>query len=102
MNFSDDIDNAMTDLFETAGDLAILTRVVGGDTSCHVDVIKDVEFQPDGFSSVVSAGQVMIELFLSEITTEPSRGDTITVGSDTYTVDSIYGNDGRFCRVIVT
>jgi len=100
MSFDSDITESLTDLFESAGTEAVLTRGAV-DTDCHVDIIRGVALQPDGFAAQVSGDSIIIEFLLSEITTEPERGNIVTVGSTVYTVDSIAENDGYTVKVIV-
>ncbi len=100
MSFGDDLASSLADLFEFAGQGATLTRDMI-DTPCHVDIVRGVDLQPGGFIAQVSGDSTVIELLLSEILTEPERGDTITVGSVVYTVESIAENDGYCVRVVV-
>ncbi len=100
MSFESDITESLTDLFEFAGTGAVLARG-GVDTACHADVLRGVDLQPGGFSAQVSGDSVVIEFLLSEIITEPARGDTATVGTTVYTVESIVENDGFTVKAIV-
>ena len=105
MGFTDDLEAASTDIAE-AGHEAALTRYAGGDpVSCHVDVIRGTEMQPEGFSSPVSGSQMIIEFCLKEITTAAVREDTVTITEGVfageYTVESEFENDGYFQKVIV-
>lgn len=107
MGFTDDLEAASLDIAEFAGHEAALTRLVGGDpVSCHVDVIRATEFQPEGFSSPVSGSQIIIEFCLEEIGQTPAvREDTVTITegkwAGEYTVESEYENDGYSQKVIV-
>jgi hypothetical protein len=100
MSFDADITNGLDDLFTFFGKDAIL-NVGGLDVSCHVDVIYGVDLQPGGFTAQVSGDSTVIEFTLSEIITEPERGDTVTVGSSFYTIESIAENDGYTVKAIV-
>jgi len=100
MSFESEITDSLTDLFEFAGIEAVLTRGAV-DTDCHVDIIRGVALQPDGFAAQVSGDSIIIEFLLSEITTEPERGSTVTVESAVYTVDSTLENDGFTVKTIV-
>jgi len=100
MSFDSDITESLADLFESAGTEAVLTSGAI-DTDCHVDIIRGVALQPDGFAAQVSGDSIIVEFLLSEIVTEPERGNTITVGSTVYTVDSAVENDGYMVKAIV-
>ncbi len=100
MGFNDDLASSLGDIFLTAGIPAVLTRGVV-DTTCHIDLIRGIDLQPDEFATQVSGDSIVIELLLSEIGAEPARGDTITVVSTVYTVESIAENDGYTVKAIV-
>ncbi len=101
MGFNDDLAESLADLFEAAGQDAILTRGGVDEVPCHVDIMRGVDLQPGDFNAQVSGNSIVIEFILSEIITEPDRGDTVSVGEAIYTVESIAENDEYVVRAVV-
>jgi len=94
-------DQAATDVFDTMGVDATFTPSVGDPVSCKAVLDKDVEMQPSGYDAQVYAMGNTIEYLLDEVGKEADRGETFLIGSDTWTVQSVSRNDGRFVKVIV-
>lgn len=85
---------ALTDIFNSPiGDDAVYTPYGGVAKSIRVILNKSVLMQPAGDAQVYERG-VTIEVILADVVTEPSRGSTFVVGSETFTVQSIDSNDG--------
>jgi hypothetical protein len=57
---------------------------------------------PQAFEARSWQGTVFIEFVLDDIGREPNRGETFTVDSDVFTVQSVQSSDKRFCTVAVT
>lgn len=93
---------AISDIFNSAvGDDATFTPAGGAAISCRVILERGVMMQPASLVAQVYERGTTIEAQLAEILAEPKRGDTFTVGSDTFIVQSIDRNDGLTVRAIV-
>jgi len=96
------LNNALTDIFGSVlGEDATYTPAVGAAVACRVVVNRNVLLQPDGMTVQVYDKGTTIEAMLSVIGSEPNRGDTFTVGTETYTVQSIEQNDGYTVTAVV-
>lgn len=96
------LNNALTDIFGSAlGEDATYTPLVGTAKACRVIVNRNVLMQPDGMTAMVYEKGTTVEAMLSVIGGEPNRGDTFTVGTDTWTVQSIEQNDGYTVTAVV-
>jgi len=85
---------ALTDIFNSPiGDDATYTPYGGTAKSIRVIINKSVLLQPAGDAQVYERG-VTIEAILADVVTEPNRGSTFVIGSETFTVQSIDSNDG--------
>ena len=97
------LNNALTDIFGSVlGEDAIYTPAGGAAVACRVVVNRNVLMQPDGMTAMVYEKGTTVEAMLSEIGGEPNRGDTFTVGTETFTVQSIEQNDGYTVTAVVT
>lgn len=97
------LNNALTDIFGSVlGEAATFTPSGGVAVSCRVLVNRNVLLQPDGMTVQVYEKGTTIEAMLSEILEEPNRGDVFTVGTETFTVQSIEQNDGYTVTAVVT
>lgn len=84
------------------GEAATYNPAGGTAVSCRVIVNRDILLQPDGITAQAAAPGTSIEAALAVIGQEPNRGDTFTVGSETFTVQAIARNDGIIVEAVVT
>lgn len=100
---ADVFSNALRDIFASAlGSDATFTPQGGSLIGCSVIINRNVLLQPAGMDTQVFGRGTTIEAMLSEIITEPNRGDVFVVGAETFTVQSIESNDGDTVTMIVT
>lgn len=100
---TDPFAQAVADIFNTAvGVDATFTPAGGVVIPCRVILERSVLMQPTSMDAQVYERGTTIEAQLVEITNEPNRGDTFTIGSETFTVQSIEENDGITVKAIVT
>lgn len=103
MSFLDEIgDTVGPAIFNALGDAATYTPSGGAAVSCTVIITFNVMLQPTGVEAQVWQGGTTIEALLSEITSEPNRGDVFVVRGVSYTVQAVLENDGVSVRVVVT
>lgn len=103
MSFTDNMKNTVAPaIFSALGDAATYTPAGGAAVSCTVDIKFNVMLQPAGIETQAWQRGTTIEAQLSEITSEPNRGDTFVVGGVTYTVQAILENDGVSVKMVVT
>ena len=94
---------AVADILDApVGDDATYNPAGGAPVACRVIVNRDIMLQPDGITAQAAAIGTSIEADLSVIGAEPNRGDTFTVGAETFTVQAISRNDGIIVEAIVT
>lgn len=74
------------------GDAAVYHPAAGGSITTSVIVDRDIE-AVGGFDSKVREHKAEITVRLDQVT-NPKRGDTVTVGGVTWTVDAEIRNDG--------
>jgi hypothetical protein len=101
MTISAILDEAMTDLFDDAGEDATYTPLTGDPLPVKVWIQKDVELQPPDFNGQAVELKTVLECLLSQVLTVPQRGSTFLAGSTTYTVQSVLANDGRILKLVV-
>jgi len=100
MSIDDIFNQAASDIWAEMGSDAIFTPVSGEPVSCLVDIVYDVELQPDSYDAVVVERGITIEAMISDVG-EPKRGDVFVVGLANYTVRKTAENDGQFITVVV-
>jgi hypothetical protein len=61
----------------------------------------EVEPQPDGFAGGAWTQVTTIEGLLADFGGEPDTGDTVVIGTTTYTIKRVLENDGRWVKVAV-
>lgn len=100
---TDPFAKAVADIFNSViGVDATFTLAGSTAIPCRVILERSVLMQPTSMDAQVYERGTTIEAQLAEITNEPNRGDTFTVGTETFTVQSIEENDGITVKVIVT
>lgn len=73
-------------------DMAVLSSQGAGHVSCRVYVDRDIgTILLSGIE--VRAGTVMVRLLKAGVSVRPQNGDTITVGSDVFTVQRLDSED---------
>jgi hypothetical protein len=70
-------EEAMPDVFNTAGEDAVFIPQGGIPIPCKMFIDFDVALQPEGIQSETWDRGITIELLLSEVKYEPKRGDKI-------------------------
>ncbi|HBJ74420.1 MAG TPA: hypothetical protein DDY86_02595 [Syntrophaceae bacterium] len=95
------VSQIMPDIFTIAGEAATFTPNGGASVACYIIPYFNVQLQPTGMESLVWETGTVIEACLSEILTEPNRGDVFTYSGVDYTVQTILQNDGVVVRVSV-
>lgn len=94
---------AVADIFNSAvGVDATFTPSGGAAIPCRVILERNVLMQPSSMDVQVWERGTTIEAQLAEIINEPNRGDAFTIGTETFTVQSIEENDGITVKAIVT
>ena len=102
MAYDDVIDGSLADIFSVMGRSATYNPSGMDPVSLKVILEKDVELQPGGYSSQVWEKGSTIEALLDDLGKEPDRDETIVIGSDTWTIQSIERNDGRCVKMVVS
>jgi hypothetical protein len=100
MSIDDIFNDAATDMWAVMGVEATFTPVSGTPVACLVDIVKDVELQPDSYDAVVVERGITLEALVSEVT-DIKRGDSFSVGAKNYIVRKTLENDGIFITVVV-
>ena len=101
MSEEETFDNMAEDLFETLGRDAIYKPLVGDNVSCKVHLEKEIDPQPVGYDSQSWASRMTLEYRLAEVGQQANRGDTFTVDSTDYKVQSVIEGDERFVKVAI-
>lgn len=101
MSFDADIAAALPDMFKEFEE-AVFNPAAGASIPCHVDIRFNVLLQPAGVETQTWAQGTTIDALLSEIGRAPVRGETFTVNSIIYKVDSIPEKDGFVVKAVVT
>lgn len=85
------------------GEDAVYQRLAGGDPiTLRVSKGTVLDFVPEFTDMQTYIGMVMFEMLLDDLSPyEPLRGDTITVISGVYTIQSQLINDGITVQVVV-
>ena len=94
-------DAAAVDIFNALGRDAVYQPASGDPVSLKVNIEQAVALQPDGYEARVYAEGDVLEYLLADAGKEADRGETFTIGSTTWTVQSVLRNDGRFVSVAV-
>ena len=89
MAFDDDINQALTDIYDCGGRGAVFTPLGGDPVSCKIMIAKDVELQPDGMGAEAWERKTVIECIINQVGKIPEAGETFTVNSIVRTVDSL-------------
>ncbi|MEE4250695.1 MAG: hypothetical protein V2I38_08910 [Alcanivoracaceae bacterium] len=99
MTLASDLQQAITDLYTIAGISATYTDR----DSATQSVTAIVEYDLQQFSDIanVAGSTALISVRVSEMANPPRRGETYTVGSEVYTVDSILLSDDLEHRALV-
>jgi hypothetical protein len=79
---------------------ATYTPIVGAAVSCHVCVMKNSVYAPEGMSAMTWEQHIVIDALVSEVG-QPGKGSTFLVGAITYTVVEITGNDSFIVSMVV-
>ena len=103
MSFNDISKKADAKILGKLGEPAIYTPKATGvliNTSVIVD--HDIEVFPGGLDSSVTATQTEMDLLYADVP-NPKKGDTVSMGGETFTVDDLLpgGNDRSMVRVVV-
>ncbi|MDX9819493.1 MAG: hypothetical protein RBT16_11305 [Desulfococcus multivorans] len=93
---------ALPGIFAAAGEDAVFMPAAGNPIPCKVFIDFDVSLEPAGVDARVWQQGTVIEALLSEIGREPDRGETFTIGSETFTVQAILENDRLSVKMQVT
>jgi hypothetical protein len=113
MGLRAELQEALPDMFDAAGEDAIFTPATGVPIPCKVFIDFGVLFQPSGFDVQVWERGTKIEALLNgdgsipdgiAISREPASGETfaLTDIGETYTVKAILENDGFTVKAVVT
>jgi hypothetical protein len=96
-------DTALRDMFNDVNMAvdALFSRDGGAGINCRVILERDILLQPNAMNSQVYERGTTIEAILSDVGNVPERGDTFTIGAETFTVQAIDRNDGYTVRMIV-
>ena len=89
------------DILSKLGRSATYTPLVGDPVSCQVHYENELTITPGGYDVQAHGPLQTIEGLLSELGQEPGKGDQFTIGSDTYTVQTVLDNDGLFVLLAV-
>jgi len=94
---------AARDIIENIGVIATYQKLAGGDPiSLYVDPDVELAFLPDDLLAHMTSDMKIMELICADIAPDdPIRGDTITIDSNTYTVQGGLTNDGASVMVSV-
>ena len=87
-------------MFATMGELATFAPATGSAVSCYVFLSIAVDMQPDLDTQSWMTGKT-IECLFADIGRTPERGETFLVDSVTYTVASVFENDGLTVKMAV-
>jgi hypothetical protein len=95
--------DALPGIFVAAGEEAVYTPAGGAPIDpCHIFIDFNVQLQPDGMSAQAWQQGTVIEALLSEVGSEPNRGDVFTYDGTDYTVAKVIENDGFTVKMAVT
>jgi len=92
---------AATDIMTQADTWATYTPSTGYPVTLRVKLSSVTNMQPDGFTTQTWPTMTILECLPSAAGKEPNRGETFTVGTTVYTVESVLENDGIFCKLAV-
>ena len=102
MSFEDVQDQAGADILDVMGVDAVYQPSVVDPVSVKLFKVSGVDLQPADFDVQVWEKGITLEGLVSVFGKEPDKGETITIGSDVFTVKAVSETDGRFVKVIVT
>ena len=103
MGFRSDMEEELPNLIKEIGEDALFTPAVGDPIPCTVDIRRNTLYQPAGMETQVWERGTTIEVQLSVIGREPKQGETFTIGSVVYRVQSILDNyDDYTVKMAVT
>jgi hypothetical protein len=93
---------ALPALFSDMGEEAVYTPSGGTALGCHIFIDFNVQLQPDGLQAQAWDRATIIECLISEVGSEPNRGDIFVYDGTTYTVQRVMENDGFTVKLAVT
>jgi hypothetical protein len=102
MGIRSDMAAVLPEMFEVLGEAATFTPSGGDQVACNILIDFDVDLQPDGFQTTAWQRSTFIETILSEIGSEPNRGDVFRYKGTDYTVQKVTFNDSLTVKVAVT
>ena len=82
------------------GSEAVFRPQGGVSAPCLIEIVRDVELQPDSYDAVVVERGITLEAMVSEVG-ELKRGDVFEMGLVYFTVAKTLENDGQFVKVVV-
>lgn len=86
--------------FTAFGEAATYTPSGGSPVAITVIVDRNVDLAPGGFDSTVIERRTVLNILKTEVAA-PERGDVCVVGATSYTVDSVFDDDGYVVKVAV-
>ena len=92
---------ASENVMSLLGKAATYTPLVGDPVSCNVHYETENAIEPGGYDAQTYKPLETIEGLLTELGKEPVKGDRLTIGSSTYTVQTVLENDGIFILMAV-
>ena len=110
MGLRAELQSALPDMFEAAGEDAIFTPAVGDPLDCKVFIDFNVALEPDSFEGTTLQTGTVIEALLNgdavlpdgiAISRVPVRSETFTLAGVTYSVARIISNDGFTVKMAV-
>jgi hypothetical protein len=110
MGIRAELQEALPDMFEVAGEDAVFTPAAGAPVDCKVFIDFDVALEPDNFEGQTQQTGTVIEALLNgdadlpdgiAISRAPVRGETFTLAGVTYSVARIMATDGFTVKMAV-
>ena len=101
MGISDEITALNADIAKCFNSLATFTPATGTPVSLRCELLTSVDPQPMGYDGVAWSQKTTIECLLSDLPSQPDKGETYTIDGTDYTVAEIVEDDGHFvtCEV---
>lgn len=101
MGLRSELQEALPDMFEAAGEAAVFTPAAGDPIPCQVFIDFNQVLEPDGYEGMSTQRGTIIEALLSDIGREPNRDETFTVDGVIYRVARPIANDGFTVKIAV-
>lgn len=110
MGLRGELQEALPDMFDAAGEDATFTPATGDPVTCKAFIDFDVTLEPTGFDGQIQQTETIIEVLLNgdedapdgiSISRAPVKGETITIDAVVYTVAKIIGNDHFTAKLAV-